>query len=92
MFSIHRVIRLSTTALGVENWLLHLSLMRLGEDEEACPPPVVHGRAEAEALAIHLENVDVMGQAVEERAGEVIRNLSPISVPSGTSSKALAPA
>jgi len=43
------------------------------------PPPVVHGRGEAEALAIHLENVDVMGQAVEERAGEVIRNLSPIT-------------
>ncbi len=29
---------------------------------------------ELEALAMHLEDVDVMGQAVEERAGEALRS------------------
>ena len=29
---------------------------------------------EPEALAVHLEDMDVMGQAVEERAGEAFRS------------------
>ena len=37
---------------------------------------------EPEALAVHLEDLDVMGQAVEERAGEAFRSkdLGPLEV------------
>jgi len=30
--------------------------------------------AEAEALAVHFENVDVVGEAVEDRANEALRS------------------